>query len=87
MRQLTQEENQVLQQMVKIEPKIVELRNKATRILRDSDAPDFWHRYEQIKGELKKYVGWHADKCYPEFMKTTEAFDATFKYIFNGLAF
>ena len=71
--------------MVKIEPKIVELRNKATRSLRDTEAPDFWERYEKIKGELKQYAGWNSFPCYPEFMKTPEAFDVVFMYTFKGL--
>ena len=66
---------------------LAKIRPELNQIKRDAknwyDNPDRWRFYEQLKGRMKKLVGWNAEKGYPDFMYTSDAYGVAHKEIFR----
>jgi len=64
---------------------LAEVRPELNEIKREAQNwyghPDRWHRYEKLKTRIKRLVGWRAEKGYPDFIYTREAYDIAHREI------
>jgi hypothetical protein len=73
------------EEMCKIEPELSYLREQALAKMSNYHDPNFWNYYEDIKRKLKQIVGWFDGKEYPDFFRTSDAYDVCHKAIYEGL--
>lgn len=67
-------------ELAAVRPELNEIKQQAENWYGHSDR---WRYYEQLKGKVKKLVGWKAEKGYPDFMYTREAYDVAHREIFQ----
>lgn len=68
------------QTMCKIEPKLIDLQSDADG--NNKDNPRFWQRYESIKAQAKRMVGYYAIN---EKLQTRECYDIAHDNIFRSM--
>ena len=74
-----------VQKVLEVAPQLTDVRMYAIRTLR-TRGPNFWRRYEAVKGRLNRIVGFDCQyEDYPDWMFTMEAHDAAYKFVFRGL--
>lgn len=73
-----------IQKVLAIAPELKEVREYAVSTLRRGE-PNFWRRYEAVKGRLNRIVGFDCQYDYPDWMFGMEAHDAAYKFVFGGL--
>lgn len=75
-----------IQQVLEIAPELKDIRQEARRVLNRKAGLDFWQKYEYIKQQLNRVVGFFCvHDEYPDWMFTLEAHDTAYNYIFEGL--
>jgi hypothetical protein len=67
--------------MKKIEPRLATLERRAAAY-RGFRSQEFWHTYEALKSELRRFVGWHA--AHP-MLSTSDAYQIAISVILGQL--
>lgn len=66
--------------MFNLEPKLISLQREADQELSDMSSPRFWRKYENIKAQVKRIVGYHSKN---EVLATRECYDIAHDNVFR----
>lgn len=67
-------------EMCKLEPKLLDLQREADQELSDRSSTRFWRKYESIKAQVKRMVGYHAKN---QSLSTRECYDIAHDNVFK----